>query len=217
MFEKSRMQELLSLSVKKPSKTAAMDALKSLIDQMPPSMYEDNVIAIGELVRFFTPPVPKKPKNDFQWCALAAGDNLVKEMLNYVYVVDEYTMVGCDGHRMHVAPNTENLLPGFWCPKTKVKMKELGAVKYPDYERLLHRGGRSRTDLKWQKESVKGRVSFVAETKGSDGGRYVFDLKYFEQALSFFTDELDWYPGSGSESALMVEGDRTAVLMPIRV
>lgn len=219
-MNKDRLKEIIGFAgVKKPGKQKAFENVRFLINDLPESFYEDHKIVLAELFKFFTPPVSKKPKDNFGWCALAAGNDQRRPFLNYVYVVDAYQMVATNGHRIHIAPNSENLEPGFYCPKTKVKVKKIGEVKYPDYERLLTYKNLEPAELKWEKRTsdIK-QIPFIAVTKDTNGNDYAFDLKYFEEALCGFTDDFKWIPGeSGLDRAFMVSETHIAVLMPVRI
>lgn len=217
---KDRLKELVNfVGVKKPNKQEAFENIKDLINSLPDSLYEDRAIALAELLKFFTPPVSKKPKDNFQWCALAVGKNPAKPYLGYIYVVDAYQMVATDGVRMHIAPNSENLGPGFYCPKTKVKVKDIGELKYPDYEQLLTYKDLAPAELKWEKRTTDFKqMPFIAMTKDTNGNDYAFNLKYLEEALCGFTDNFKWIPGvSGLDRAFMVSETHIAVLMPIKL
>lgn len=88
---------------------------------------------LDALINYFSPPVPKEPRDAFDWVAKAVSDDRdVRKYLRYVYVEDG-EMVATNGHRMHIA-KTE-LPNGFYDPRTRLLVDT--DAKYPDYKRVI--------------------------------------------------------------------------------
>ena len=88
---------------------------------------------LDALINYFSPSVPKKPKDAFDWVAKAVADDRdVRFYLRYVYVEDG-VMVGCSGARLHTSKT--DLPNGFYHPESRLRV-EVDA-KYPQWQRIL--------------------------------------------------------------------------------
>lgn len=119
----------------KPNKATAFDTVLEL--RLQEGDIGPNTEKLDQLLNFFAPAIPAKPKTPFEWVAKAAGVKDVRQNLNSVYV-ENGTMVGCDGHRLHWAPTT--LENGYYCPKTGLQVKDHG--KYVDWKRVIPKTGK---------------------------------------------------------------------------
>ncbi len=91
-----------------------------------------NPTELEGLYKYFMSPVPSKPKTMPQWVSKATPKNDVRLYLNYLYS-DGTTLYGCDGHRIHWAPDTRP--EGYYCPKSFHAIEHQGT--YPDVERII--------------------------------------------------------------------------------
>lgn len=75
----------------------------------------------------------------FKWCAKAVAKNDSRLALNYVYVTGQW-LIGCDGHRIHKAPNTENRAPGYYLKNGERERDDLvEGLEYPNIDRITPR------------------------------------------------------------------------------
>lgn len=165
----------------------------------------------------------KKPKTHFEWCAKAAGWKDVREYLRYVHVTEE-RMVGTDGHRVHMAPNTEGLEPGFY-DATGVKIHDLNHARYPDIERVMV------SDLRANgRKIIESKVADLEDGSLTDGNNKIWhyyrfgadvcvNLQNTNDAVSMDTETpLQWSVGTATEVvALELSGGRRVAIMPMRV
>lgn len=123
----SRLQSVLAATekIKRPGKKEAYNIIKNLIRNMDEAVYADNFEHWVRLFSFFLPPVPKRPKTDFEWVALSATTK-DGTWLRHVHVIGD-KMYGCSGHTMHVAPNSEDLSDGAYCPRTQIRAGDVTA------------------------------------------------------------------------------------------
>lgn len=217
---KYRATELVNINTKKPAKGSAMNDLLQLINQMPEQMYEDNKLMIAGLLTFFTPPVPKTPKDNFSWVVKAVETSPVtdREWTRHILVTDDH-IIATDGHRLHVAEN-DGMKPGFYDPKTRIETGFTG--KYLcDFDTIQSKflsKNSVQVDFHWEKRKVDIRqMPFVAMTKDVEGNDYAFNLKYMEDALCGFNDVKQWMPGTGDSYAVIQQDGRIAILMPFRL
>lgn len=88
-----------ALGLKKPAKTEVFQRVRELIEagNLPP---DDAAM----FYKFFAPPVPKKPRTDFEWVAqAAAGRNEPRRYLHTLRAIDG-VLVATDRHRLHATP-----------------------------------------------------------------------------------------------------------------
>lgn len=191
-----------ALKAKKPSKQHAQTILRDLADKHP-----NSVARLAELYAYFMPALPKKPKDDFGWVALAVGKEGSRPYLGYVYV-DGGQMVATDGYRMHVADAGE-FEPGFYHPVTR----ERCAVdfKYPEYKRVIPEA--SRKPREPVDKGCADMGSYGIARKMDDAA---FNKRYLDDALAGL--ELPQWTMQGMKGPCRIDsGNRTAVVMPVRL
>lgn len=111
---------------------------------------------LDAMLMYFAPPVPKTPKNAFDWVAKAvANDSDVRTYLRYVYV-SAGEMVATDGHRMHRAKI--DMPDGFYEPKTGLPIAI--DAKYPDYKRIIPKPATLSPAPEPSNPLVQGRIFF---------------------------------------------------------
>lgn len=200
---------------KSVSKKMAFDTLLEIIESE--STPTEN--QLSQLYKHFLPSTPAKPKTTFDWVTKAIGVKDVRYYLNQTYC-DGKNIVATDGRRAHIALNTENMAPGYY-DKAGNAVECDG--RFPDYQRIIpSESGRKGIILS---EIYKTNGVFVSETgavkihyyelsfNGSDAVRVQKD--YFDAIVSGMNDSLV-YLGKPNESILFKQGDRTAVLMPMK-
>jgi hypothetical protein len=111
-------------SVKNPSNKkmnfkALMDVIQALDENQRMWLGKE----LSRLYAAFMPAVPKKPRTNFEWCVKAMAVKDLREQINYVRVTED-RICGTDGHRIHIAPNTDGLAPGYY-DKAGTKCYEL--------------------------------------------------------------------------------------------
>jgi len=212
-------------SVKKPTNKglafrAVQEIARTLTDEQRQELH-------GELARLyaaFLPALPKKPRTAFEWCAKAVNWKDLREYLRYVHVTEE-RMVGTDGHRCHIAPNTDGLAPGYY-DKTGTKVHDLSHARYPDIERVMV------SDLRGNgRKIVESKLSDLQQSSlTGEGGkifhyyRFVndacFNVDYINEAVSMEDPDtvLEWSIGSANEVVGMeLPGGRRVAVMSMRV
>jgi len=184
----------------------------------------------GELARLyaaFQPTVPKKPKTMFDWVAKAMAKNDVRYYLNFVHVTEE-RMVGTDGHRLHIAPNTDGLEPGFY-DKNGTKLHNPDYARFPDVDRVMP------TNLdSYGRKIVEAKLSEIGEGAfTSDKGVFnyyrfplqdnfvAFNKKYVHDMLSMEDPDavLQWSIADANQVVVVanLSDGRQACVMPMRV
>ena len=179
----------------------------------------DQAVLFAGLYAYFMPNTPKKPKTSEQWVNLAMAVNDVRYYLNQAYVAENGDYVCTDGHRCHILSGVDKS-SGFY-DKALNKVELDG--KFPDYERIIP-------------DVTKGsyKVFTLAELNLSviDNGmgkkkdqRYIISVndrmicinkKYWDEAVVGFTEKAKYHIGDKDNSILIEEGNKKAVLMPVR-
>lgn len=244
MNTESRLSTLLEIiaessrSVPQKSRKAdAYDALKRVIFAIEDSntfVERNDMTAVhadlARLYAHFLPSLPKRPKTAFDWCAKAMSKDDVRHYLRYVYVTDEEIMA-TDGHRLHIAPNADNLEPGFYGAEG-VRLHPPSYSAYPDTKRV--RPSPDADNRTWYTVTIKdlkigGRTS-SAKNEGvlhwyelpthdeESPQRVQINKAYFDALVSMDPNEpIRINTGSMSASVLVeLSGGRLAVMMPLR-
>lgn len=170
--------------VKKPNKNEAyslvMDLKRRLVEGRTDVIDERDV---DQLLMFFAPATPAKPKTSMQWLAKATTVKHRYPALAYINVIGGVAYA-CDGARMHWC-NTD-LTDGLYEPKTGMRLSEEAERKVgtaPDFLRLVDVSNR-KFEPEWQvadltvadpKEAFKGvRINDVVSV----------DRKFWLDAIS---------------------------------
>lgn len=137
-MEKSVTNAILQIAngIKKPSKVEAGDII---LEMAKLAKLAESPTAIGNLAKlyaFFIPPQPKTAKTAMAWVARAVGNGPCKECLHYIYVTDQY-MVATNNAILHLADNTENLEPGYYCPQTLKQIYGPDQCTFPEFSQLF--------------------------------------------------------------------------------
>ena len=198
--------------IKKSKKEDCQAIIKMLVEKYP-----DNTIEFAKLYNYFMPPAPAKPKTAFHWVAKAASRDKTKENLLYVYV-DKQNIVATDGHRLHVAKNTDNLSPGYYCPRTMDYVYAPDYMQFPDYCRVvpsvdsLHH---TVTDIEViQNNDKNATVCYKLRRSSGDNDGPTVNKKYYDDCLSYGVDDVMFE--NNITPVLVTNGDCYAVLMPMR-
>jgi len=177
----------LAANKKKPNKNDAFAILKDAIEN---GMTEASA---SSLYAFFLPsPTKAKVKEDaFKWVSLAQGINDMRRHIQYIHVEASW-VVGTDGHRVHVSPNTESLSEGFYdASGAKIEWKEV----FPDWKRLFPADFNNRKrvnpeDFKEGTHVIGKKDMRVMEVDG-----VVINEKYFKEMVAYKPDEVVCYIG----------------------
>ena len=201
------MSTLINLAIenKAPSKAIAQGIIRDLAEQHP-----DSVRELAQLYAYFMPPKPKTPKTAFQWVAMAAGVKDIRYYLNYVYVTAEH-LAATDGHRLHRAPNTDNLAPGYYHPITGDFAHPPEYSEYPDTAKVIPSPG----------ESVPFKFTDAKPGESRDGTpcyaifSVVMNARYLRDAMAFMPSARIQITGA-DQAVRLDDGDLLAVIMPLR-
>lgn len=201
------MSTLIKLAIdnKAPSKSIAQVIIRDLAEQHPDSLRD-----LARLYAYFMPPKPKKPKTTLQWVALAAGVKDIRYYLNYVYVTAEH-LTATDGHRLHRAPNTDNLAPGYYHPITGDFAHPPEYSEYPDTAKVIPAPG----------ESVPFELA-DAEPGEDALGAPCYTVRGAAMNARYLRDAMTFMPAAqiqitASDKAVRLDdGDLLAVIMPLR-
>lgn len=205
------------------NKALAFKAVCKIIENLTEEQENELHGELARLYASFQPTVPKKPKTMFDW---VAKDD-VRYYLNFVYVTEE-RMVGTDGHRLHIAPNTDGLEPGFY-DKNGTKLHNPDYARFPDVDRVMP------TDLdSYGRKIVEAKMSEVEEGAfTSDKGVFnyyrfplqdnfvAFNKKYVHDVLSMEDPDavMQWSIADTNQVIVVanLSGNRQACVMPMRV
>jgi hypothetical protein len=201
------MSTLIKLAIdnKAPSKAIAQDIIRDLAEQHP-----DSVRELAQLYAYFMPPKPKKPKTAFQWVSAAAGVKDIRYYINYVYVTAEH-LTANDGHRLHRAPNTDNLAPGYYHPITGDLAHPPEYSDYTDIAKVIPAPG----------ESVPFSLADAEPGEIWDGTPCyaifgaVMNARYLHDAMAFMPSARIQITGT-DKPVRLDDGGLLAVIMPLR-
>lgn len=212
--------------IKKPTKATAHAHLMELVDELATQEQTAKTHeALSALYAFFIPKAPAKPKTDFQWAAKAVAKNDARYYLNYVYV-DEENIVGTDGHRLHIAKNTEGLAPGFY-DTAGTHLYDPSWARFPNYKRVIpaceNRGDYDQVVIYTGKQKIVDEGDRQCFDLGVELGTYPMkgprvNRKYYLEAVSMEKSEgvVGHVAGDSDSVRLDLPGDRTVVIMPVR-
>lgn len=170
---------------------------------------------LATLYSFFTPPIPKAPKNGFDWVARAVGGpKEIRVQLQLLYALNG-VLHATDGHRVHYAPT--DLADGYY--DTNGNSVTSCDIQYPDVIRLV-----SSTGNDW---SSTDQTAVVHRTIGGkqdnvlECGKVRLSQKYFNDAMSLPGTECQGvrepHQALKFEAVNLHFGNgRGAVIMPVR-
>ena len=213
---------------KAPTKARAWDTVKYLFDNVEradgsdPEYFEQQLAA---LYSHFMPRSGKIPKTGEEWVIKARGKDDIRYYLNHVYS-DGNRLIATDGHRVHIM--VKSLEPGFYDDNLQ-KVHDTDYGKFPEIDRVIpSRKGKERNfksimdealaDIKFvQGGNPNRRGDLEAVSLGGNGG-YV-NRQYFEEAMSGFDEDekIRVYQQLKNTAVKLTQGDRLAVIMPIKV
>ena len=203
---------IASMEVKKPSKKRAFKVVK-LLER---SEFVDGAHKklLAELYKYFIPPKPAKPKTAEQWVSKAVAVNDVRYYLKYTKV-ENGQIIGTDGNRIHIAP-TE--LPDGAYDSALTLIDPHHAGVFPKNWKALTDISRHNSakfeDLTLETYEKNTLWGYKLSTLDTHIAR--FDKKLMDQALSYLDNPTVYYTGV-NDRIVMIDGLKTAVLMPINV
>lgn len=123
--------------MKKPSKAEAFD----IVQDLKGAVSSLHIELVERLELYFAPPVPKVPRDGWDWAAKVVADASDKrEYLRYVNVTADGDAIGCDGARVHIARGAAvGMAPGLYHPTTRQPVTGVGGT-YPDTSRVIASG-----------------------------------------------------------------------------
>ena len=209
---------------RKPTREQAQKMLLELWEQNPST-------ELAKLYKWFEPTIPAKPKTAEQWVLKAVPKKDSRYyLLNRYRYSDGCTLVATDGHRIHLVRNMDY--------STGYYDKSMNAVdcdaRYPDFERVIPKDASEPMRLgditlepiitetkkgKFLKTSFKGKP-VVATTKPLDLykiGEVHVQAKYWNDAVSGLNQGALVHMHSPVEGIKIIDGDRIAVIQPIRL
>lgn len=208
------------------SKDAAFAHLNQLIDAALADSTSPT-INITDLVPIYAHLLPKRPTGvltGLDWVSLAINPKDICEYLHYIYA-DGQNVVATDRHRLHLQPS--NLPPGFYCPKSRLKLYEIGDKTFPRYARVIPEHtdltGYTPKELALDHGSVAegSRTIPTVILTTPCGKRVALNRVFYQDALrnaSADADSVQVYIQSATHAVKIVntEQDTTAIVMPIR-
>ena len=190
----------------KPTREQAQRYLLELWEQNPS-------IQLAKLYKWFEPTVPAKPKTPEQWLLKAlAGRTDYRKYLQNRYS-DGNTLVATDGHRLHLCRNLDH--PTGYYDKAMNAIED--SARYPDFERVIPKDASEPVRL--------GDITpepMVKVIKDKPHNRVIIqgtcvDVKYWNDAISGLSDDAMVHIREPYDAIKLVDGDRVAVISPIRV
>ena len=162
--------------------------------------------------------IGKAEKDNWAWVCQAMAKNDVRFYLNYVYC-NGIRVICTDGHRMHTVPNTFGLVPGYY-DKQQNQVTDIDA-RYPDIDRIIPaKDTRELVYFNLEECEIKpaGKSQAVIIPERNGAGNVGIDEKYLKQAVAGMHQARAYaWVGSPSDSIMVHNGDRLAVVMPMRV
>ena len=190
---------------KKPTREQAQKILLKLWEQNPS-------IDLAKLYKWFEPTVPAKPKTAEQWIMKATAKKDVRYYLQNLYSTGN-TLVATDGHRLHLCRNLDY--------STGYYDKSLNAIddeaRYPDFERVIPKDASE--PLRLGDITPEPMVHIIKDkpiNRVKIHGTCV-DAKYWNDATSGMTPEAMVHLGEPFDAVKIVDDDRIAVIMPVRM
>jgi len=204
---------LANISATKPNKLVALSLVKDLGNGKLDDRQKQ--LALAQLYQFFIPNAPSKPKTAEQWIYKSLAKKDVRYYLNYLYS-DGSSLVATDGHRLHVVHNMD--YPKGSYDKAMSLIDDQVAGKFPEWERVIPKD-KGRLKVQFEDLELKiddnGKIHFYKVYFNSEL-KVAINKKYLDDALSFL-DNPRVSIGSESDSILLTDDSRQAVIMPIKM
>lgn len=150
-------------------------------------------------------------KTGFGWIYSAVAAEDVRYYLNYAYA-DGKRVCGTDGHRLHVMPDSR---PAGYYDKAGNLAQPLDYARYPDIDRVIPDTGTLHTatvaELELRETGKPGQHTYVLPTGHGINRKYLLAAIGKAETFSYYATEVT------SSIRLDLDGDRTAVIMPVRL
>jgi hypothetical protein len=176
---------------------------------------------LEQLLAYFQPPTPRKPKTFHEWVALALPDKKeIRYYLHHMYSNGKH-LIATDGHRMHVAFDVD-LAEGFY---TNTLEPVTVDGKFPDWERVLVKNIGRTEELKLDglkvQQGVSNKKNFHAFLLPvADDSECAVDQDYVKQAATMDAPEytIDRKPDEALGIFGMIDVyEVAATIMPLRI
>ena len=205
-----------AMNASNPSRSTMIDIMmKMCMDEGHVLTEHEQVLLYG----FFSEKIPKTPKTDLQWVALAASkvSDDGRPYLRAIQVLNG-VMTATDGHRLHQAPT--DLADGFYDGKGQVV--DMSDWTFPDTSRVIPPSTATprewrRADLVAQDTTSKFGGIKTRQIYVGPGWESGFQSKLWDEALGGITEGTFLQYDMRSPARFDLEGGRLAVLMPIRI
>jgi hypothetical protein len=204
--------------LKKPTKKDALGIIKRVYETADD---ERTKMELAKLYKYFVPSLPKKPKNNFQWAALACEKKKNTpdyEIFRHVRVTKE-KIVATDTFRLHQAPNDNDLAPGFY-NHVGDKVLDLDELNYPEVDEIMakftdnarHVEPVEQNEFLEQWETIERDGAFYLSRSG---GKIAYNRQFFLEAAS--TEDIKVYVCRDNDNycpLLLTNDSRVAIIMP---
>lgn len=200
--------------------------LQQLIEEIAECAERGEVPTYKQLGAIYSALIPPtkitKPKTPFEWVAMAVADNKdTRQYLRYVWV-SEGRIVGCDGHRLHVAPNEEAsaLAPGFYYPDGRPATVD---AKYSDIMRIRPNNPDIATPVEplslrpINYKNAKYGTAAILAVDDEGNPQYRVNAKYLSAALVGLTNPIALRADNSGPMRIDSDNGCWAVIMPISI
>lgn len=201
-----------ALRVHKVNKEIAQMYIRNLYEA---SRDIDTKEKLAALYMYFMPALPKKPRDDFGWVALACDTAGHRNNLKNVYSTGAQ-LVGTNGHTMHLTQTT--ISSGFYHPITQEGVELVES--FPDFTRCLPKdlatlNLKPLNNTNYACTEVGGRLKpYICYDLGVEG--YVWQKKYVDNALSGMSPEKVVFDIFSDAYLYITDGEKIAVIYGIR-
>lgn len=190
---------------KKPTREQAQRYLLELWEQNPS-------IQLAKLYKWFEPVTPAKPKTAEQWISKAlAGRKDVRYYMQNMYS-DGSTLVATDGHRLHLCRNLD--YPAGYYDKSLNAIED--DTRYPDFARVIPKDAEPMRLGDITLEPITTMVKDKPLDLYKIGETHV-NAKYWNDAVSGMSQDAIVHVTEPYNSIKLVDGDRLAIVMPVRM
>lgn len=192
--------------LKKPTKVQAEGHIKALVESL--DLTEEQQWNFAKLYKYFLPTPPAKPKTAFDWVLKAVAKKDHRHFLKFAHV-ENGVLCGTDGHRLHLVTPV-GLEDGFY--DAAGNRAELDA-RFPSWERVI-----PKTDVEpLRLGDIETELHQVVKTLCVTFNGHTIDKRYWDEAVIGMTPDAQVYCHEVGGSILIDDGDRKAVIMPVRV
>lgn len=175
---------------------------------------------LDALLLYFAPPVPKVAKTPLEWVAKAAGDDVKRPWMAYIFVRKGYAMA-TDGHRAHRCKTDK--ADGYYHPATMLQVNEAAVGgEFPaqgDFDRVWPRLDACRTvdvaDLQLCVDPAEDGKDKTYPKLWTPDREFSVNRSYMLDALNGATSGPAWYQPSNAITGGVEFGDY--VIMGMRV